>query len=120
MKFNPANDKLKKLYKPPVSRSGSTARSDVQRLVYSFDLLSGVFCPMAMLCRSRAKVDEQTGKRSFRMVLTHNSAASLLAKKCYSLTYTIAASVMVTLCWLARIVLRLPTSCVQHYRRMPL
>ena len=65
MKFNKANDKLKKLYKAVslvkwLNRMIGRAKAKV----YSFDLLSGVMCPMAMLCRSRARVNEETGKRT--------------------------------------------------------
>lgn len=65
MKFNKANDKLKKLYKALSLKKWldrKIGRSSAK--VYSFDLLSGVFCPMAMLCRSRARVNEETGKRT--------------------------------------------------------
>ena len=67
MKFNPANDKLKKLYKAASLKKWLDRKiGRAKAKVYSFDLLSGVFCPMAMLCRSRAEVDEQTGKRSIK------------------------------------------------------
>ena len=65
MKFNKANDKLKKLYKAMSLKKWldrKIGRSSAK--VYSFDLLSGVFCPMAMLCRSRARRNEETGKRT--------------------------------------------------------
>ena len=67
MKFNPANDKLKKLYKAASLKKWLDRKiGRAKAKVYSFDLLSGVFCPMAMLCRSRAKVDKETGKRSIQ------------------------------------------------------
>ena len=65
MKFNKANDKLKKLYKAMSLKKWLDRKiGRASAKVYSFDLLSGVFCPMAMLCRSRARRNEETGKRT--------------------------------------------------------
>ncbi len=65
MKFNKANDKLKKLYKALSLKKWLDRKiGRASAKVYSFDLLSGVFCPMAMLCRSRARRNEETGKRT--------------------------------------------------------
>jgi len=66
MKLSTANSKLKKLYKAACLTKWldrQIGRSSAK--VYSFDLLSGVDCPLAMLCRSKAKVGDD-GRRTIQ------------------------------------------------------
>ena len=68
MKFSNANRKLKKLYKLADTRLSGWLDRKIGRKsakVYSFDLLAGIDCPMAHLCRSRVVVDD-TGKRRIK------------------------------------------------------
>ena len=68
MKYSTANTKLKKLYKLADSTLAEWLDRKIGRSkakVYSFDLLSGVDCPFAHECRSRAVVNEN-GSRSIK------------------------------------------------------
>lgn len=57
LKFSPANNKLKRLYKVPQLKryfnTIGTGRSKRKRKVYSLDLLSGWSCPFAEECLSK-------------------------------------------------------------------
>lgn len=66
MKFSVANTKLKKLYKYAQSVLSRWLREKIGRStpkVYSFDLLSGVDCPFAHECHSRADVQEDGSRK---------------------------------------------------------
>lgn len=68
MKFSNANDKLKKLYKLRNTILRNWLMHKIGRAsakVYSFDLLSGIDCPFAKLCRSKAHVADD-GSRSIQ------------------------------------------------------
>jgi len=66
MKFSKANSKLKKLYHATsLDNWLGTNIGRKSAKVYSFDLLSGVKCPFAKLCRSKAVVAED-GRRSIQ------------------------------------------------------
>jgi hypothetical protein len=68
MKYSTANTKLKKLYKLADTTLAQWLNRKVGRSkakVYSFDLLSGVDCPFAHECRSRAVVNDN-GSRSIQ------------------------------------------------------
>ena len=68
MKYSTANTKLKKLYKLADSTLAQWLDRKIGRSkakVYSFDLLSGVDCPFAHECRSRAVVNDN-GSRSIK------------------------------------------------------
>lgn len=57
MKFAKANSKIEKLYKAASLKQWLDRKiGRAMAKVYSFDMLSGVDCPLAMLCRSKAKV----------------------------------------------------------------
>ena len=68
LNFQPANSKLKKLYKNPAIAPLLDIKLDGGRLlkgvlkVYSFSLLAGHSCPFAKLCKARVVIDEN-GKR---------------------------------------------------------
>ena len=66
MKYSTANTKLKKLYKLADTTLARWLDRKVGRSkakVYSFDLLSGVDCPFAYLCKSKAEVQEDGSRR---------------------------------------------------------
>ena len=66
MKFSVANTKLKKLYKYAQSVLSRWLREKIGRStpkVYSFDLLSGVDCPFAHECHSRADVQDDGSRK---------------------------------------------------------
>jgi hypothetical protein len=66
LKFSKANTKLKKLYKYAMSTLSLWLREKIGRStpkVYSFDLLSGVDCPFAHECHSRAEVQPNGGRK---------------------------------------------------------
>jgi hypothetical protein len=66
IKFSPANTKLKKLYKYAQSDLSRWLREKIGRStpkVYSFDLLSGVDCPFAHECHSRAEVQPNGARK---------------------------------------------------------
>jgi hypothetical protein len=68
MKFSNANDKLKKLYKvrDTILRNWLFAKiGRASAKVYSFDMLSGIDCPFAKLCKSQAHVGDD-GKRTIK------------------------------------------------------
>ena len=68
MKFSNANDKLKKLYKLRDTILRNWLMHKIGRAsakVYSFDLLSGIDCPFAKLCRSKAHFADD-GSRSIQ------------------------------------------------------
>ena len=66
MKFSAANTKLKKLYKLATTILKRWLGQKIGRStpkVYSFDILSGVDCPFAKLCRSEAEEKEDGSRR---------------------------------------------------------
>ena len=66
MKFSAANNKLKKLYNyshTSLSRWLSAKIGRSTSKVYSFDLLSGVDCPFAHECHSRADVQDDGSRK---------------------------------------------------------
>jgi len=66
MKYSAANTKLKKLYKLADTTLAQWLDRKIGRSkakVYSFDLLSGVDCPFAFLCKSKAEVQEDGSRR---------------------------------------------------------
>ena len=66
LKFSKANTKLQKLYKLATTILKRWLGQKIGRSiakVYSFDLLSGVDCPFAKLCRSEAEVKDDGGRR---------------------------------------------------------
>jgi len=68
MKFSAANTKLKKLYKLAFTTLAKWLGFKIGRAsakIYSFDLLSGIDCPFAKLCRSHAHVADD-GSRSIQ------------------------------------------------------
>lgn len=68
MRFSKANNKLKKLYKLTDSTLATWLNRKFGRSkakIYSFDILSGVDCPFAMLCHSKAVVGDD-GRRSIK------------------------------------------------------
>ena len=68
MKFSAANTKLKKLYKLATTVLKRWLGQKVGRStpkVYSFDILSGVDCPFAFLCKSKAE-EQADGSRKIK------------------------------------------------------
>ena len=66
MKFSAANTKLKKLYKLAQTTLKKWLGEKIGRAtakVYSFDILSGVDCPFAFLCKSQAEEQEDGSRR---------------------------------------------------------
>ena len=66
MKYSKANNKLKKLYKLAKTTLAEWLDRKIDRAmakVYSFDILSGVDCPFAHLCKSKAEVQEDGSRR---------------------------------------------------------
>jgi hypothetical protein len=66
MKYSNANSKLKKLYKLAKTTLAKWLDRKIDRAmakVYSFDILSGVDCPFAFLCKSKAEVQEDGSRR---------------------------------------------------------
>ena len=66
MKFSTANDKLKKLYKLRNTILKNWLRAKIGRStakVYSFDMLSGIDCPAAKLCRSKAEQQDDGSRK---------------------------------------------------------
>ena len=66
MKFSAANTKLKKLYKLAQTTLKKWLGQKIGRAtakVYSFDILSGVDCPFAFLCKSQAEEQEDGSRR---------------------------------------------------------
>ena len=66
MKFSAANTKLKKLYKLAQTTLNKWLGEKIGRAtakVYSFDILSGVDCPFAFLCKSQAEEQEDGSRR---------------------------------------------------------
>jgi len=66
MKFSAANTKLKKLYKLAQTTLRKWLGEKIGRAtakVYSFDILSGVDCPFAFLCKSQAEEQEDGSRR---------------------------------------------------------
>ncbi len=66
MKFSAANTKLKKLYKLAQTTLKKWLGEKIGRAtakVYSFDILSGVDCPFAFLCKSQAEEQADGSRR---------------------------------------------------------
>lgn len=66
MKFATANTKLKKLYKLANTVLAQWLNRKIGRTmakIYSFDILSGVDCPFAFNCKSRAEVQDDGSRR---------------------------------------------------------
>lgn len=66
MKFATANTKLKKLYKLAKTVLAQWLDRKIGRAmakIYSFDILSGVDCPFAFNCKSRAEIQEDGSRR---------------------------------------------------------
>jgi hypothetical protein len=66
MKFSAANTKLKKLYKLATTVLKRWLGQKIGRStakVYSFDILSGVDCPFAFLCKSQAEEQADGSRR---------------------------------------------------------
>lgn len=66
LKFAPANDKLKKLYKSAALNEWLDRKIGKKKAkVYSFSILAGVDCPFANECKSKAEVGAN-GKRTIK------------------------------------------------------
>ena len=66
MKFSTANTKLKKLYKLAQTTLRKWLGEKIGRAtakIYSFDILSGVDCPFAFLCKSQAEEQADGSRR---------------------------------------------------------
>ena len=66
MKFATANTKLKKLYKLAKTVLAQWLDRKIGRTmakIYSFDILSGIDCPFAFNCKSRAEVQDDGSRR---------------------------------------------------------
>ena len=66
MKFATANTKLKKLYKLANTVLAQWLNRKIGRTmakIYSFDILSGIDCPFAFNCKSRAEVQDDGSRR---------------------------------------------------------